>query len=311
MPMITAQQPVVVHHMAALENSPYPQNSLEGIRALLEGGAAFIEIDVTALAADDYLLVHDPILDNETSGEGEVSTTMPDEIAVLFIRTRDGEITSYRPPLLSEVVALFGDYGYRNHETRLQIDYKNVFPMRDDEPMRRFLRLIEPLGDRVLVSSGADWNLRWMRRNAHWLDIGFDIGFYLDYRDKQGDSLLPPFSRGAYGYHDDHVLSKLALLSPAQYLAERCEVLLNTLPEASTWYVNYRLLMRALDEDFNMAEWLHEHGIKMDAWTLDVGKVPDETILRLRDAGVDQFTTNTPLALGQLLGIHTPALQEI
>ncbi len=33
------------------------------IRASLEADAAFIEIDVTALAETDYLLVHDPVLE--------------------------------------------------------------------------------------------------------------------------------------------------------------------------------------------------------------------------------------------------------
>ncbi|MEP7291345.1 MAG: glycerophosphodiester phosphodiesterase family protein [Chloroflexota bacterium] len=295
------QAPVIVHHMAALDASPHPPNSLEAIRASLEANAAFIEIDVTALAADDYLLVHDGVLEHETSGVGEVGATLPAETSSLLIKTRDGVVTAYRPPLLSEVVALFGDHPGR---MRLQIDYKNVHPMRDDEPLRRFLRLIKPLGEqRVLVSSGADWQLRWMRRNAAWLDLGFDIGFYLDYRPTPVDPRQPPYFLGAYGYHDDHVLAKMALLSPAQYLAERCDMLLHALPDASTWYVDHRLLARALDEDFNMTAWLHERGVKMDAWTMDVGKVPDDAILRLRDAGVDQFTTNTPLALGRLLGV--------
>lgn len=289
--------PIIVHHMAALDDSGYPPNSLEAIRASLEAGAAFIEIDVTALATGDYLLVHDDVLEHETSGSGKVSETVPEQTRSLYIKTRAGDVTGYRPPLLSEVVALFSEYP---NGARLQIDYKNVYPMRDDEPMRRFLKLVEPLGERVLVSSGADWNLRWMRRNADWLDIGFDIGFYLDYRTTAADPRQPPYFEGAYGYHDDHVLAKLPLLEPAQYLAERCDTLLHTIPQVSTWYVNHQLLSRALDEGFNMAAWLHERNIKLDAWTLDSGKVPDAAILRLRDAGIDQFTTNTPLALGRL-----------
>lgn len=292
------EQPIVVHHMGALDGSPYPPNSLEGIRASLEAGAAFVEIDVVALAADDYLLVHDSVLEHETTGTGDVSATLPAQIAGLFIKTRAGETTPYRPPLLSEVVVLFAEYP---NGARLQIDFKNVFPMRDDEPMRRFLKLIEPLGERVIVSSGADWNLRWMRRNAAWLDLGFDIGFYLDYRTGTPDPRQPPYFLGAYGYYDDHVLAKMALLTPAQYLTERCEIMHSGIPQVSTWYVNYQLLLRALDEGFNMMDWLHERGIKMDAWTLDIGRVPEDALLRLRDAGVDQFTTNTPLALAQVL----------
>ena len=218
------------------------------------------------------------------------------QVGKLYIKTR-GEVTLYRPPLLSAVVDLFLQYPGR---TQLQIDYKNVFPMRDDEPLRRFLRLIEPLGERVLVSSGADWHLRWMRRQAAWLDLGFDIGFYLDYRPMPRDPRQPPYKLGAYGYHDDHILALQALMSPAQYLAERCEILLTAVPGSSTWYVDHHLITRCLEDDFDMAALLHERGVRLDAWTLDIGKVPDADILRLRDLGVDQFTTNTPGALTRL-----------
>lgn len=296
--MRSQNSPIVVHHMAALDSSPYPPNSLEAIRACLQVDAPFIEIDVTALAADDYLLVHDPVLQNETTGEGEVGAAQPEAVKSLSIKHR-GEVTAYRPPLLSEVIALFLELGGRS---RLQIDYKNVLPMRDDEPLRRLIALIEPLGERVLVSTGADWHLRHLRRLAGWLDLGFDIGFYLDYRPEPVDPRLPPFRLGAYGYHDDHILSVQALLDPAAYLAERCEVLYRTIADVSTWYVNYRLLTRCLEDGFNMAAWLHQVGIKLDAWTMDVDKPAAVAALpALKAAGVDQFTTNTPHALFAML----------
>lgn len=288
---------LIVHHMAAMDDALYPPNSLEAIRACLEAGAAFVEIDVTALKADDYLLVHDAVLESETSGSGQVGESTVEQTRSLFIKAR-GQVTVFHPPLLSEVVALFQQYP---GNTRLQIDYKNVCPMPDDEPLRRFLRLIEPLGDRVLVSSGADWHLRWMRRQAGWLDLGFDIGFYLDYRLTEDDPRQPPYRLGAYGYHDDHILSIRQLLSPAQYLTERCDILLGAIPQVSTWYVSHHLITRCLQEGFDMAAWLHERGIRLDAWTLDVGRTPDADILRLRDADIDQFTTNTPAALQKLI----------
>jgi glycerophosphoryl diester phosphodiesterase len=288
---------MIVHHMAALDDARYPPNSLEGIRACLEAGAAFIEVDVLPLAADDYLLVHDPELEHETTGSGEVGEASVEQVRDLFLQI-SGEETPFRPPLLSDVVNLFQQHG---GATRLQIDYKYVLPMRDDEPLRRFLRLIEPLGERVLVSSEADWHLRWLRRQALWLDLGFDIGFYLDYRPTKDDERQPPYTLGAYGYHDDHILARAPLLTATQYLAGRCDILLGAVPQVSTWYVNYRLLLRCLEDDFNMADWLHPHGVRLDAWTLDMGKVTDADILRLRDAGVDLFTTNTPLALQRLL----------
>lgn len=289
--------PVVVHHMAALDDSPFPPNSLEAIRASLDAGAEWIEIDVTPLSADDYLLVHDPALESETSGVGEVMATHPGATASLKIKHR-GEITVYRPPLLSEVVAVFAADSGR---TRLQIDYKHVYPMHDDEPLRRLVRLIEPLGKRVLVSSGADWHLRRLHKLADWLDLGFDIGFYLDYRPQPVDPRLPPHRLGDYGYHDDHPLAARRVVPTADYLSLRCDALLAAAPFVSTWYVHYLLLARCLDDGFNMAEWLHGEGIRLDAWTLDVGKPAADYVVRLRDSGVDQFTTNTPRALAGVL----------
>ncbi len=290
--------PIVVHHMAALDDAPHPPNSLAAIAACLAADAPFIEIDVTALAADDYLLVHDPDLESETSGSGPVSAATAEAARDLRLKHR-GQITAEPPALLSQVVELFVRHGGRS---RLQIDFKNVLPMRSDEPLRRLVGLIEPLGERVLVSSGADWHLRRLRQLAPWLAIGFDIGFYLDYRPRPVDARLPPYRLGAYGYHDDHILAAQALLDPAAYLAERSLLLHRALPEASIWYVGYPMIARALADGFNLADWLHGQGILLDAWTLDVTS-PDALahLDALRRAGVDQFTTNTPHALAARL----------
>ncbi len=290
--------PIVVHHMAALDSSPYPPNSLEAIASCIEVDAPFIEIDVTALHAADFLLVHDSILESETTGYGDVSGASVETAKTLWIKHRR-EKTPYRPPLLSEVVTLFLEKG---GYTRLQIDFKNVLPMRDDEPLRRLVQLIEPLRDRVQVSSSADWHLRSLHRLASWLDLGFDIGFYLDYRPHPVDPRLPPFRLGAYGYHDDHILAAQSLLNPAAYLEERCDLLYRSIPNVSTWYVNYRLIMQCLADGFNMADWLHRVDIKLAAWTLDADQPSILKVLSLlKSCGVDQYTTNTPRALAAML----------
>ena len=299
--MLPINPPVIVHHKGALDGSPYPPNSLEGIRACLEAKATCIEVDVLALAADDYLLIHDDELSHETSGQGDVSACSVEQARTLTIRHQK-VITPYHVPLLSEVVALFQQYG---GTTQLQLDFKNVFPMEDDERLHRLINLIEPLGGRVIVSSYADWNLRSLKELAGWLNIGFDIGFYLDYRpDGSDDPRKPPFRLGVYGLHDDHLLATQRLLSFGRYLSERCEVLLALVPHASTWYVSYRLIERCLDEGFDMAAWLHQRGPKLDAWTMDADKPGiADSLKRLRGAGVDLFTTNTPLALREMLNM--------
>jgi glycerophosphoryl diester phosphodiesterase len=290
----------IVHHMAAIDQSGNPPNSLQAITDSLNAQAAIIEVDITPLKSDDYLLVHDSVLESETSGEGRVNEVVSYEVKSLKIKHRD-QITNHPPALLSEVVQA---YLASPNATRLQLDYKAVYPSVDDEPLRRLVRLIEPLGKKVIVSSGADWHLRKLQRLAPWLDIGFDIGFYLDWRDpswkEEPDN--PPFQRGVYGYHDDHILAKSEILPAANYLAERCEQLLCLVPSARIWYVSYHLLMRCLEDGFNMAQWLHEHNVQLDAWTMDVDKPTALTAApKLRDAGIDYFTSNTPFALATLL----------
>ena len=292
--------PIIVHHMAALDDSGFPPNSLEGIRACLEAHAPFIEIDATALADSDYLLVHDPVLESETSGKGRVGECQSSRVRELHI-VRAKHQTPFHVPLLSEVVALFSEYP---GATRLQIDFKNMIPFSTDEPLRRLVGLIGPLGARVIVSTGADWQLRRLRTLAPWLDLGLDVQFYIDWRqpDSPSDPELYPRQHGVYGYWDDHPLASQRWWTTAEYLEDRCAALTGLVPGLSTFYISHDLLAQSLDDGFNWAEALHQRGIKLDAWTLDADKpVAMANAKRLLAAGVDQFTTNTPAALTAML----------
>ncbi len=302
MPNFPFHLPLIVHHMAA-PHDVYPPNSLEAIQECLDTHAPFIEIDVTALAATDYLLVHDPVLQSETTGQGEVSNCKPEQTRQLKL-TRNGQPTAYTPALLSEVVDLFVQSG---GQTRLQIDFKNVMPMTDNEILHRLVSIIEPLENRVIVSTGADWHLRRLHRIAPWLDLGFDIHFYVDWRlpDDEIDPRVPPFKQGAYAYWDDHVLAFEKHWPTPVYLAERCDNLVDSVPFVSTFYIDHKLIARSLDDGFNWAIALHQRGVKLDAWTLDKGNTVAETnARRLLEAGVDQFTTNTPAEMAELLTQH-------
>jgi glycerophosphoryl diester phosphodiesterase len=302
MPPLTIPTPTIVHHMAALDDHAAPPNSLEAIQANLQSGADFIEVDINALANDDYLLVHDDELEAETSGQGLVAKCTPEQARALSIK-HEGVISKCRVPLLSEVVALFLSHPGRS---RLQLDFKNVIPLPSDEPLQRLVRMIEPLGDRVLVSSGADWHLRKLRRMAPWLMLGFDIMYYIGWKpaNTPRDPREPPRLMGAYGYYDDHILASQAFWPKAEYLRDRCESLARVVPDVSIFYLEHYLIAHSLEDGFNWAEELHKYDIKLDAWTMDVtNPVAVQNAPRLLQAGVDLFTTNTPGALSTLLGL--------
>jgi len=303
MSSLPIRPPLIVHHMAALDDMTVPQNSLEAITACLAAGAAVVELDITALAADDYLLVHDLILESETSGKGLVADcTLEQSRLLTFGGYR--RATAYRVPLLSEVVKrVIAHPG----ASQLQLDFKNEEPFSSDEPLRRLIGLIEPLGPRVLVSTGADWQLRRLHRLAPWLALGFDVMGYLDWEPagRLRDPRDHPKRQAAYGYYDDHRFAAMPGWSTAEYLAYRCESLVGLVPAVSTFYLRHTLIAQSLADGFNWAQALHERGVRLDAWTIDVtNPVAVANAPRLLAAGVDLFTTNTPHALAQLLNFQ-------
>jgi len=286
--------------MAALDGQAFPPNSLEAVRACLDSGAAFIEVDITALADTDYLLVHDDVLESETSGQGAVGGATSAQVRELFIKN-GAALTNYHVALLSDVVKLFeNDSG----NCYLQLDFKNEIPLPSEEPLQRLIDLLHPIRERVLVSTGADWQLRKLHKLAPWLMLGFDVMHYIDWEplDQARDLRAFPKRRGAYGYYDDHMLATQRLWTTQEYLLDRCESLVGLVPEVRVFYIEHNFLAQSLRDGFNWAEALHAHGIKLDAWTMDcTNPVAMENLASLRQAGIDLFTTNTPHALAKLL----------
>lgn len=290
----------IVHHMAALDEPVGPPNSLAAVRACLDAAADVIEVDISALEDQDFLLVHDDDLANETSGSGPVRRCRADRARELRVRHNGGE-TAHPVALLSDVVALVLAHPAT---TQLQLDLKSVDPDLPDDVVDGLVQLIDPLGSRVIVSSGADWHLRRLRKIAPRLRLGFDPMWLIDWEPDAAprDPSSFPRRRGAYGYFDDHLLATERRTTPARYLQQRCEGMLGLVPGVDTLYLDHELLAQSLNDGFNWAEALHAAGIRLDAWTLDVTNPRARAhAVRLVEAGVDAFTSNTPLGMRALL----------
>lgn len=290
----------LIHHKAALDGT-FPPNSLDAIRACLEADAYCIEIDIAALADGDFLVVHDLDLASETTGRGKARDYTAVEARELFIRAPEGAASTHRVPQLGDVVQLFRDAG---GETLLQLDFKDERPYPSDEPLERLLGIIEPVSERVMVSSVADWQLNRLRTMAPSLRLAFDPMFYLAWWPPENvDPALPPRRMGAYGYLDDHPLADVRDMAPAAYLAERCRALLALVPGIHTLFVYHGVLTRALEDGFNCAEACRAAGVDLAAWTLDVRRPGHREVAeRLAAAGVEVFTTDTPWELQTIFG---------
>jgi glycerophosphoryl diester phosphodiesterase len=288
---------LLIHHMANREHS-HPPCSLPAVQACLEASARAVEVDISPLADGQFALLHGPLLEDETTGSGPIGALTSVQVSELHYVVR-GQDSGVPVSLLSEALDLLRQQA---PPVELQLDLKPDIYF-SEAVLSRFLADLEPVKDRVRVSSPSDWALRQLRAADPDLPLGFDPLLYLqiDYGD-ESDPTLPPFRRGAYSYWDDHPLATRRWGPAAVYLAARAEALWAQAPAGAVWYIDAGLLAQALNDGFDWIAYLHTHGVEVDAWTLDAHQ-PEGVALarRLVSAGVDRITTNTAPALAQAL----------
>lgn len=268
----------------------YPENSLAAIRECLTAPVARAEIDLNLLRDRDFLVTHDALLDGGTTGSGPVRLTTRKEAAQLHCRWRD-KVWDDRPALLSEVVELLQAEA---SATILELDAKDVEPWPWPR-VEELARLVEPVRDRIIVASCADWNLRRLVYVDSRIRVGFTPTFYLDWvpPDVTPDDL--PGEVGAYGYRDRHPLARARSEPTSDYLWERFSALMRLVPGATEMHIRLSLFEHMQSDGLgDTAHRLHRAGLRVDVWTLDAG-TPDWQG-RLNNAvwaGVDVVTTNT------------------
>ncbi len=297
-------KPILLVHHAANRDHTHPSTSPPALQACLEAGARVVEIDISLLADGQFALLHGPMLERETTGSGPIATLTSDEVRALhYVRRGQGEPTAVPVGLLPDAIDLLR---HSPGTVELQLDLKpDVYS--SDAVLSRLVASLQPVKDRVRVTSPSDWALRRLRALDPELPLGFDPLLYLeiDY-GADSDPTVPPFRQGAYGYWDDHPLSTRRWGPAAAYLAARAEALWIQAPTGAIWYIDAALLGQALDDGFDWITHLHNLGAEVDAWTLDAHK-PERVALanRLAAAGIDRITTNNAPALSRVLDAAT------
>ena len=150
--------PVLLIHHAANRGYVYPPNSIRGLKACLDAAARAVEMDISPLSGGDFLLLHDRLLENGTTGSGLIHTRTAEQVSGLFLIWR-GAVTDEPVGLLSQALGLVSRHPY---SVELQLDLKAHTPL-DDSEMLRLVAALQPVKDRVRVTSGADWALRRLR----------------------------------------------------------------------------------------------------------------------------------------------------
>ena len=110
---------IVSGHRGSIENG-LPENSIEGMEAVLQHTPAFFEIDPRLTKDSVVVLMHDATLDRTTTGTGKLSDYTWAELRQLRLKDRAGNVTPYKIPTLDEVIE------WARGKTVLNLDQKDL-----------------------------------------------------------------------------------------------------------------------------------------------------------------------------------------
>jgi hypothetical protein len=228
----------------------FPANSLPAIRECLTAAVARADIGINLLHDGDFVV--------------------PQQ------RQED------RPLPLSQVIELLQ---IEASPTLLELDARDVEPW----PWPRvwqLARLIEPVRDRIIFGSRADWNLRRLAYVDPQVRLAFTPSFYLDWVPPNVEPDELPGEVGAYGYRDRHPLARRRQEPTADYLWERLSALVRLVPGVCEMHIRLTLFEHMQSDGLA--------GVRAGVWTLDAG-TPDWQA-RLNNAvwaTADTITTTT------------------
>ena len=290
--------PVTLIHHAANCDHQAPPGSLTALEKCLASGAAVIEIDILPLADGSFALLHNQQLEHETSGKGNAPEMERAQIESLHYKV-EGHITGEKVGFLEDAIELLQE---NTATQRLQLDLRPFTPLTRGV-LQGLLNIIQPVLDRIQVTSVADWAVRSLARFAPELSLGFDPLLYLDIQDAQPrPEDIPPFRVGAYGLRDDHPLSAYRWGPLGDYFAARAGALLAQVPRGCEWFIRAELLKMALDAGFDWIDFLHQQGSRVDGWTIDVNHPEHIQLARvLVEQNIDDLTTDSPAQLARQL----------
>lgn len=120
---------IVSGHRGGREKG-FPENSIEGFENVLSKMPAFFEIDPRLTKDGIIVLMHDATLDRTTTGKGKVADYTWAELQDLYLKDNDGNPTSYKIPLLEDVIK------WSKGKTVINLDKKDV-------PMGMIVELIK------------------------------------------------------------------------------------------------------------------------------------------------------------------------
>jgi glycerophosphoryl diester phosphodiesterase len=245
-------------------------------RRILEGMAlgASVEVDLVIHAGNGFAVLHDhESIDRETTGNGAARSLGAGEMRALHLRGNDGEPIEEHVMLLEDLCALLRDTP-PDSAALLQLDFKENQGPIDAATLAAFSEAVTPVARNMILSSGEADSVRALAHKTPALRIGHD-----------------PCHQGA-----------LERLAQSRDFAGFVATAIADAPKAEMIYLAYPMVLAADDAGFDVVGAFHDHGRRVDAYTLkhaDLAMLP--IVRRLLALKVDQITTDDAEGLAALL----------
>jgi glycerophosphoryl diester phosphodiesterase len=245
-------------------------------RRIIEGMAAgaSVEVDLVIHGDDGFAVLHDLMLDDDTTGHGPVRQTPSAVLRGLKLRGNDGAPIADTVMLLEDLAALIAAKS-AHPDALLQLDYKEDAAALTPAVIATFARALRPVARHFILSSGDAEAVSQLTGPVPGLRIGYDPCH-------MGAIERVQTSRDFAGFVSEAVAAS---------------------PHAELIYLEHRLVLGADDLGFDLIAAFHAAGRRVDAYTLQrADAVSVATAQRLLALKADQITTDDPEGLALALG---------
>jgi glycerophosphoryl diester phosphodiesterase len=245
-------------------------------RRILEGMAvgASVEVDLVIHADKGMAVLHNLEISKETTGSGMVDTRTAAELRALNLRDNAGAPIADKVMLLEDLAQLLAQ-GDVHADALLQLDYKQDATVLDAVTVANFAAAVGPVAPNMILSSGDAASVALLTDATPGLKIGYD-----------------PCHDGA--------LERLA--ETHDYSGFVADAVAAS-PKAEMIYLEYRLVLAAAEDGFDIVAAFHANNRRIDAYTIQLADTEGlANIERLLTLKVDQITTDDPEGVFAALG---------
>jgi glycerophosphoryl diester phosphodiesterase len=230
---------------------------------------ASVEVDLVVHGGGGMAVLHNLMLEEETTGTGPVRAADAATLRALHLRANDGRVLPERVMLLEDLCAELR-HNRPHTDALLQLDFKEDMAALDPRTLAAFGEAIGGLGPHVILSGGDLDAVMALVAAAPGLRMGYD--------PCHGGSLEALRASGDF----------------AGWIAEA----LAAAPGAELIYLAHEIVTAADDAGVDLIGRVHAAGRRVDAYT--IRRVTPESlrlVARLVALKADQITTDDPEGL--------------